>query len=169
MAELLQAERGASYLVITDVITIRVSSRDSSGRVCVVEALSPPGGGPPPLHSHPPDEVFTVLEGRGTIIVRTDGVDERREMGPGETAHVAGGTPHTFRNFSERPLRLLATFVPGEMMEHYFVAGGIPLPDARLPDEIDQDAQARQAEAILEVAADVGMVVHTTSSSATAT
>jgi Cupin domain len=102
-----------------------------------------------------------VLEGRGTLLVRTGAsVVERRELGEGDTAHVAGGTAHTFRNFSERPLRLLATFVPGEMMEHYFVAGGIPLPDARLPDAIDSARQAQQAEAILAVAADVGMVVH---------
>jgi mannose-6-phosphate isomerase-like protein (cupin superfamily) len=161
MADLRRADAGASFLVITDVITIRVTSAQSGGRLCVVEALTAPGGGPPPLHSHPPDEVFTVLEGEGTIIVReADGGQRRTTIGAGESAHVPGGVAHTFRNFSGAPLRLLATFSPGAMMEHYFVAGGIPLPDARMPDAIDADRQARQAAEILLVAADVGMVVH---------
>ncbi|MEA2442720.1 MAG: hypothetical protein QOJ12_12 [Thermoleophilales bacterium] len=160
MAELRRAEAGASCLVITDVITIRVTSAQSSGRLCVVEVLTAPGGGPPPLHSHPPDEVFTVLEGEATIIVRdADGL-RRTTLRAGESAHVPGGVAHTFRNFSDAPLRLLATFSPGQMMEHYFVAGGIPLPDARLPDAVDTDRQAHQASEILLLAADVGMVVH---------
>jgi mannose-6-phosphate isomerase-like protein (cupin superfamily) len=107
MPELLRADAGASYLVITDVITVKVTCAESA-------------------------ELFTMLKGRGTLLVRTGAsVVERRELGEGDTAHVAGGTPHTFRNFSDRPLRRLATFVP-----------------------------AQQAEAILAVAADVGMVVH---------
>jgi mannose-6-phosphate isomerase-like protein (cupin superfamily) len=162
MTELLQAAAGASYLVISDVITFRVTSAQSQGRLCVVEALAPPGGGPPPLHSHPPDEVFTVLEGEGTVAVQADdGQLRERTLQAGETVHVRGGTPHTFRNFSDRPLRLLATFVPGEMMEHYFVAGGIPLPDEHMPDSIDAQRQVQQAEQILLLAADVGMVVYT--------
>jgi hypothetical protein len=58
------------------------------------------------------------------------------------------------------PLRLLASFMPGEMMEHYFVAGGIPLPDEHIPDSVDAQRQAQQAEQILLLAADVGMVVY---------
>jgi mannose-6-phosphate isomerase-like protein (cupin superfamily) len=161
MVELRRAEPGASFLVITDVITVRVTSAQSSGRLCVVEALTAPGGGPPPLHSHPPDEVFTVLEGEATIFVREAESGLRRTtLRAGESAHVPGGVAHTFRNFSDAPLRLLATFAPGQMMEHYFVAGGIALPDARLPDAIDADRQAQQASAILLLAANVGMVVH---------
>jgi glyoxylate utilization-related uncharacterized protein len=117
------------------------------------------GGGPPPLHSHPPDEIFTVLEGTPTLLCRRVGGLERRRLRPGDTAHVPGGTPHTFRNFSAAATRFLATFVPGEMMEHYFVAGGIATTTDSVP-AIDVKRQAEQAERILLVAHDVGMRLH---------
>jgi quercetin dioxygenase-like cupin family protein len=150
---------GAAYIVIGDLITFRVTASQSGGRVVVVEALTPPGGGPPPLHSHPPDEIFTVLEGTPTLLRQGALGVERRRLGPGDTAHIPGGTPHTFRNFSDATTRFLATFVPGEMMEHYFVAGGIPAPPDSVP-AIDVERQAEQAERILLVAHDVGMRLH---------
>jgi hypothetical protein len=55
--------------------------------------------------------------------------------------------------------RFLATFAPGEMIEHYFVAGGIPAATGSVP-AVDAERQAEQAERIMLVAHDVGMRPH---------
>ena len=92
---------GDMFLVMADLITFRVTDAASSGRVTVVEIHVPAGGGPPPLHVHPPDEVFHVIEGEMTIFTGDPENARRTLLRSGDTEHVPGGTPHTFRNFSE--------------------------------------------------------------------
>jgi mannose-6-phosphate isomerase-like protein (cupin superfamily) len=132
---------GDAFLVMADLITFRVCSADSSGRLTVVEIEVPIGGGPPPLHVHPPDEVFHVMEGEVTVF-KGDPEDARRTtLRAGETEHVPGGTPHTFRNFGDEPAHLLVTFSPGEMMGRFFVLAGHAVTDRNSPPEFDLEAE----------------------------
>jgi mannose-6-phosphate isomerase-like protein (cupin superfamily) len=41
---------------------VLVRSEENDGRVGLVEAVTQPGRGGPPLHHHPFDELFYVLE-----------------------------------------------------------------------------------------------------------
>ena len=59
----------------------------------------------------------------------------------GDTEHVPGGTPHTFRNFSEVAARLLVTFCPGEMMEKFFVSAGHRVTDPCSLPVLDLEAE----------------------------
>ncbi|MHB8690997.1 MAG: cupin domain-containing protein [Solirubrobacteraceae bacterium] len=133
---------GDTYLVMADLITFRVCASASGGRLAVVEIEVPPGGGPPPLHTHPPDEVFHVVEGEVTVFEGQPHDTKRARLGPGQTGHVRGGVPHTFRNFTDVPARLLVTFAPGEMMSRFFaeaghrVEGGGQLPTLNLEAEV---------------------------------
>ena len=144
-----------SLLVMSDVVTFRVLSSASNGRLSVVELFAPPGGGPPPLHAHPPDEVFTVIEGSVTLFWGDPQRPERREMGPGEVGHVCGGVAHTFRNFADTPARLLLTFAPGEMMEQFFLTAGIPVVDPHSLPTIDVETEVRR---VFQAGAALGMV-----------
>jgi quercetin dioxygenase-like cupin family protein len=82
------------------------------------EATEPPGGGPP-LHIHTrEEEFFLVLEGEVTFYI--DGTITTQ--GPGGSAFVPRGTPHCFKNTSDRAARLLVLFTPGGI-EGFFEYG----------------------------------------------
>lgn len=72
--------------------TIKASGEASDGRFALIEFLFPRHASPP-LHTHPQDESYVVLEGRLTV----QAGEERFELEPGAAAVVPMGIPHTFR------------------------------------------------------------------------
>jgi mannose-6-phosphate isomerase-like protein (cupin superfamily) len=102
-------------LVGSDEIVLRVSSE----AVLAAEVRIPPGGGPPALHRHDPDEVYRVERGTLALYTEEDGARERRELGPGDVAHIPGGRPHTVRNESDGEVRAYVVFSPGLPMERF--------------------------------------------------
>ena len=68
--------------------------------VCILFVDAPPGRGPS-LHKHPYEEVFIVLEGKGSFVAG----DERIQAGAGDVVIVPPDTPHAFTNIGETPLR----------------------------------------------------------------
>ena len=98
-------------LVGSDEIVIRVSS----DALLAAEVSIPPGGGPPALHRHAPDEVYRVEA--GMLAIYTDAA--RREAGPGDVVHIPGGQPHTVRNESGAEVRAYVVFSPGAPMEAF--------------------------------------------------
>jgi quercetin dioxygenase-like cupin family protein len=128
-------------LVLSDLVTFRVTDADSNGRLTVVQIDVPPGGGPPPMHIHPPDELFSVVSGTVTVLHGDPAAPVVREVVAGDCVHVPGGTAHTFRNLSDAPARMILTFAPGVMMERFFVEVGHPVDDpAHLP-QVDLEAE----------------------------
>ena len=89
---------GQSYLVFTDIITVKVTGADTDGKYLIVEAVSPPGSGPSFLHTHPPQETFHVLEGAYEIYGRNAEGKYAVSATPGMMVHVPGGEPHGFKN-----------------------------------------------------------------------
>jgi hypothetical protein len=55
----LPAGEGESYLVFSDIITVKATPADTDGRYFVVEALSPPGSGPPSCIPTRPSKLST--------------------------------------------------------------------------------------------------------------
>lgn len=88
--------------------TIKVDGDDSAGRLAVWEALLPKDAAPP-LHKHPEDETFYVLEGQMTLWLGS----ESRRILPGSLAYVPGGVPHTFIVESETSRVLMLSTVAG--------------------------------------------------------
>lgn len=82
---------------------MKLDGRQTGGRFALWEGTLPHNAAPP-LHSHPQDETFYLLEGEITAwIVEPEMVDSDwvrthgRRCGVGEVVFAPGGTPHTFR------------------------------------------------------------------------
>ena len=78
----------------------------SDGRFALIEFLFP-GGASPPLHTHPQDESYIVLEGRLTIVAD----EERFELDTGGAAVVPLRVAHTFR-VDSKTARVLVLSTP---------------------------------------------------------
>lgn len=112
-----------------------VATADETGnRHFAFEASEPPGGGPP-LHVHTrEDEYFHVLEGEITFYIG----GRVNTVPAGGSAFVPRGTPHCFKNCSDRFARVLILFTPGDI-EGFFEYGA--LIDGRVP--TDEELLAR--------------------------
>jgi quercetin dioxygenase-like cupin family protein len=112
---------------MSDIITFVVTGEETDGAFSLVEIQVPPGGGPPPLHTHPVHESFCVIEGDVCVFQEDpEGKVVKKEPDPGTVVHVRSGVPHTFRNLSGRPARVWAVFAPAAMMEAFFTQAGVP-------------------------------------------
>jgi quercetin dioxygenase-like cupin family protein len=87
---------------------MKLEGRQTAGRFALWEAVAPCGAAPP-LHSHPQDETFYILEGELTAwLVEPEVAADRseppawvttraRRCGVGDVVFAPGGAPHTFR------------------------------------------------------------------------
>jgi mannose-6-phosphate isomerase-like protein (cupin superfamily) len=90
-------------------------------------ATEPPGGGPP-LHTHAEDEFFLVLDGEVSFWI-----DGRITVASaGEATFVPGRARHCFKNRSNRIVRVLVMFTPGNIEK--FFDYGMPI-DGRAPSD----------------------------------
>jgi quercetin dioxygenase-like cupin family protein len=106
----------------SDEITFHVTSDDSGGQLMAVEVRIPPGGGPPAMHRHPPEELYRGEAGELTIFLEEDGDIRRIAVTPGVVVHIPGGRPHTVRNESDAEARAFVVFTPGADIERFFRA-----------------------------------------------
>jgi mannose-6-phosphate isomerase-like protein (cupin superfamily) len=93
------------------------STADTAGEL--FEAMNWVGAhmGGPPVHVHPTaEESYEVIEGALEVFV--DGT--WRTLGAGEVATVPAGTPHTLRNPTAEPVRLLNIHRPAMQFESFF-------------------------------------------------
>lgn len=68
-----------------------------------------PAGGVDPQQPHTEDEVYYIINGKGSIFV----ADENREVKPGSIIFVAAGVEHRFHSITE-DLKILVFFAPAE-------------------------------------------------------
>ncbi|MDX6507458.1 MAG: hypothetical protein QOG06_2102 [Gaiellaceae bacterium] len=87
---------GEQLWFLGTLATIRLPGEANEGRFALIEFLFPQHASPP-LHTHPQDESYIVLEGR--LTVQAD--EQRFELVPGAAAVVPMGVAHTFRVESE--------------------------------------------------------------------
>ncbi len=130
--------RPAVYIA-GDLYTLLASGKETNGAYAAIDAIVPPGGGPP-LHLHRrEDEAFYIVE--GTITFYADG--QTTVAGPGTWLHARRDQPHRFANESGAPARILILTFPAGI-EEYFWEVGRPVTDRSAPhpaptaDEISQ-------------------------------
>ena len=116
--------QGRTVAVVGDVYRFLATGEDTNGKYALFEALVSPGGGPPPhVHSRE-EEGFYVLEGEITFTVN----GERVVATAGMFANMPVGTPHSFKNESSKPARMLISVAPAGL-EQMFFEFGVPLPE----------------------------------------
>ena len=99
---------GNAFSVVGDVYRILASSSQTGGVYTLVENRVSPNNGPPPhIHSRE-DESFFVLEGEIDFQVG----DEKITARPGTFIQGPRDIPHSFKNNTQRPARVLVFVTP---------------------------------------------------------
>jgi quercetin dioxygenase-like cupin family protein len=93
---------------------VKLAGGDLPGSITVIEDITPPHHGPP-LHAHPFEEWFYILEGSFLFEV----ADIRFSVAMGDFVHAPGNEPHAFQNTSDKDARMLVIAKPGGL-ENYF-------------------------------------------------
>jgi quercetin dioxygenase-like cupin family protein len=130
---------GRTIAVVGDVYRFLATGEDTNDKYALFEAFVSPGGGPPPhVHSRE-EEGFYVLEGEITFTIG----EQRLVASAGMFANMPVGTPHSFKNESGKPARMLISVAPAGLEKMFFEVG-VPVPPgattAALPttEEIDR-------------------------------
>ncbi len=122
------AGQGEAFWFTNNLMTIKATAQSTRGAYGLIEALAPPGSGPPLHVHHREDEAFWVLE--GTLTVRCG--DQTFTAGAGSYTFLPRDIPHTFVVEGYSPTRILSICSPGGL-EQYFVASGRPAESPGLP------------------------------------
>ena len=118
--------KGEQLWFLGTLATIRLSGEASDGRFSLIEFLFPRHASPP-LHTHPQDESYIVLEGKLTL----QAGQQRFDLMPGGAAVVPTGVAHTFRVDSDGA-RVLVLSTPAGL-ERMVRDVAVPAMKATLP------------------------------------
>jgi quercetin dioxygenase-like cupin family protein len=131
-APLVQAPgEGTAIWHLDTLMTFKVLSEDTGGRLTAWEQLLPHRSSPPLHVHHAEDEAWFVLEGTLTFQV----ADRTWTAEAGSFAWAPRGLPHTFRVDSQGA-RLLALALPGTF-DRFVRATGRPAAAATLPPPLE--------------------------------
>ena len=105
--------------VVGDLYRFLAVGEDTDGRYATIEAIVPPGGGPPPhIHSRE-EESFYILEGEITFQIG----DDRVVATAGMFANMPIGSLHSFKNASNEPAKMLISVAPAGLEKMFFEVG----------------------------------------------
>jgi quercetin dioxygenase-like cupin family protein len=108
---------GDTHRLLTNTIVWKATANDMNGHYALFEMIDHAGGGAP-VHSHPWEETFYILEGEIEILLG----DRRAVFGAGAVVHVPANAIHAFQICS--PIaRALAIIAPGNAEAFYREAG----------------------------------------------
>ena len=114
---------------------LHLTGEESGGAICMLVDQPPPGWSLPP-HRHANEaETIHVLAGE----LEVEG--QRRQLGPGETAHVPVGVVHSGANVGSGTGRRIVLFSPAGI-ERFFLEAGAASPNEE-PDPAAAAAAAR--------------------------
>jgi quercetin dioxygenase-like cupin family protein len=115
-------QQGRTVSLVGDVYRFLATGEDTNCNYSLIEAIVGPGGGPPPhVHSRE-EEGFYILEGEITFTIN----GERVVATAGMFANMPVGTPHSFKNESDKPAKMLVSVAPAGL-EKMFMEIGVPL------------------------------------------
>ena len=97
--------------VTGDQITFLLTAHETNGTLLRFETVSSVGRSGPPFHLHEvTEEYFKVLSGKLGVIVGAQ--RDRHILEPGQPFAIAPGTPHTFYNAGDEPVRHITEMRP---------------------------------------------------------
>lgn len=112
---LVHPHQDAVFKAFGDELRLHLSGAQTGGSYSMFTTTTPPGGGPPPHLHENEDEWFHVLEGRVAFLAD----NQWTEGGPGTSAFMPKGYPHTFKNVGDAPLKMLVHVAPSGF-ENFF-------------------------------------------------
>ncbi len=117
---------GRTIGVVGDIYRFLATGEDTDGRYALLEAIVPPGGGPPPhIHSRE-EEGFYILEGEITFQLG----EERFVAVAGTFTNMPVGSLHSFKNESSKPVKMLISVAPAGLEKMFFEIGQPVAPGA---------------------------------------
>lgn len=126
---------GPARWVFGDHYTIKADEENTHGSLGLIEALVPPGGGPPLHIHHDTDEAFYLIEGELEI----NNGKRSQVVGAGAFIFVPKGRTHAFKNIGDTPCKMLIIFTPAGF-ERFFTELGVPAEDGAPAPEAEQYA-----------------------------
>lgn len=123
--------------MVGDTYTVLLTGDDTAQRYTLIDMHVPTGGGPPP-HRHDFEEMFTLLDGEVEVTFR----EATRIVRAGETVNVPANAPHSFRNLSDRPARLLCMCTPSGQEKFFMTVGDRVAGRTSPPPSLDATARA---------------------------
>lgn len=163
----LVGEEAESLWFLGTLVRMKLEGRQTGGRFALWEQVLPRGAAPP-LHSHPQDETFYLLEGRMTVwlvepeLAGDEGdppawVSSRaRDCVQGTILFAPAGTPHAFRVESDTA-RVLVLSTPAGIED---LVQGLAEPAAWPWLQPPPDGPRASAERVDRVEARAGVVRH---------
>ena len=118
-------ERGQTVRIAGIAHRFLGTGAGTDGSYVLLEAEVAPGGGPPPHMHAREEEGFYILEGE--VDFTAEGATLR--AGPGAYLNMPKTTPHSFRNNTDRPARMLVLCAPAGI-EHFFMEADGKPPEA---------------------------------------
>jgi quercetin dioxygenase-like cupin family protein len=131
MKNILLDGEGEHLIVLTDLVTIKISAKDTANQYSVIQETVPPQAGPPP-HQHAEVEIFYILEGAFEFLL--EDLHNPVRVDSGGVVHVPSQAVHTFKNVGAKAGKLLVILLPGNF-EQFFRAVGTPVDEASIPDQ----------------------------------
>jgi quercetin dioxygenase-like cupin family protein len=144
------AGEGEQLWFLGTLATIKVAGQATDGRFALIEFLFPRDASPP-LHTHPQDESYIVLDGRLTLHAG----DQRFVLEAGATAVVPVGVSHTFRVDSDTA-RVLVISTPAGL-EEMIRDGSVPATAATLPPSDTPRPSPERLEAVFQAHGQVNL------------
>jgi len=120
------AGQGERLWFLGTLAIVRVPGEAVDDRFALIEFLFPHHASPP-LHTHPQDESYIVLDGQLTV----QAGENRFELGPGGVGVVPAGVAHTFRVDIDTA-RVLVLSTPAGL-ERFVRDGSVPATSPTLP------------------------------------
>ena len=122
-ATILHADDAAKVMYgAGDSYRFLVSNAESNGRIFAMEAVVPPGGGPPLHIQTREDEAFYILEGEVTFWADGNRVVART----GTFIHMPPDVAHRFQNEGDSEARMLIWFSPAGIEAMFDEMAGDP-------------------------------------------
>jgi mannose-6-phosphate isomerase-like protein (cupin superfamily) len=127
-------DEGKPMWIGGELYTQKAGAEDTNGTFTLVEAVTPPGGGPLPHIHHREDKTFYVLEGELEFRVAEDILEVRA----GSWLFVQKGTLHSYKNSGARPARSLGVHTPAGI-EKFLEEVSVPAMDGSSPPPFGQE------------------------------
>src|SRR5262245_25318316 len=107
---------GRTIVAAGDVYRFLAVGEETNVKYAMWEAIVPPGGGPPPhLHTRE-EEGFYILDGEITYQIG----GQRIVATAGMFANMPVGTPHSFKNETNRTAKMLISVAPAGFENMFF-------------------------------------------------